>query len=306
MCTSECTEKASMVFQLGFGIHIEGIYKLELLLKHSDNLSKTLKSSTMSAAEGQRIADMTVCTLQSIRSDENFLLFWKLVSQKANDLDINEPVIPRQRKRPRRYDDGASESDVLESVESFYRHTYYEALNFLVCGIKERFDQPGYKLYSNLEALLVKAAKKENYNEELQCVTDFYKDDFDHDQLNMQLGVLSSNIPSELAQDLNSVIHYLQKLSLAQRSLLSEVCTLASLIQVMPATNAVSEHSFSSLRCLKAYLRATMTQTRLNNLMVLHVHKNLTDQLCLTEVRNEFVKGSSHREALFGKFLPTD
>ena len=39
-----------------------------------------------------------------------------------------------------------------------------------VCGIKERFDQPGYKLYSNLEALLVKAAKKENYNEELQCV----------------------------------------------------------------------------------------------------------------------------------------
>jgi len=30
----------------------------------------------MSAAEGQQIAEMTVCTLQSVRSDENFELFW--------------------------------------------------------------------------------------------------------------------------------------------------------------------------------------------------------------------------------------
>jgi len=49
-----------------------------------------------------------------------------------------------------------------------------------------------------------------------------------------------------------------------------------------------------------------MTQTRLNNVLILHVHKNHTDQLCLTEVGNEFVKGFSHREALFGTFLPTD
>ena len=173
-------------------------------------------------------------------------------------------------------------------------------------GIKTCFDQPGYKLYSNLEALLVKAAKKEKYDEEFQFVIEFYKDDFDHNQLNMQLGILSSNIPCESAQDLHSVIKYLQELSHAQRSLLSEVCTIASLILVVPATNAVSERSFSALQRLKSYLRATMTQTRLNNVLVLHVHKNLTDQLCLIEVGNEFVKGSSHREALFGTFLPTD
>ena len=49
----------------------------ELLLSHSDNLSKTLQSYTMSAAEGQRIANMTVTTLESLRTDENFELFWK-------------------------------------------------------------------------------------------------------------------------------------------------------------------------------------------------------------------------------------
>lgn len=148
-----------------------GVSLGELLLKHSDNLSKTLQSSSMSAAAGQDIADMTVRTLQSIRSDEIFLLFWKIISHQASDLDIDEPVIPRQRKQPRRYEDGASEGDVVEGVEDFYRRTHYEALDLLICGIKERFNQPGYKLYTNLQNLLVKATK-ENYSEELQFVTD--------------------------------------------------------------------------------------------------------------------------------------
>ena len=80
-----------------------------------------------------------------------------------------------------------------------------------------------------------------------------------------------------ISLDLHSVIKFLQELSHAQRSLLSEVCTLALLILVMPATNAVSDRSFSALRCLKSYLRATMTQTRLNNVLVLYVHNILTD-----------------------------
>ena len=113
----------------------------------------------MSAA-GQKIADMTVCTLKSIRSDEKFLLFWKVIKQKASSLNVNEPIFPRQRKRLRRYEDGASEGDFPESVEDLYRRIYFEALKLIVCGIEECFDQSGYKVYSNLEDLLVKAVKK--------------------------------------------------------------------------------------------------------------------------------------------------
>jgi len=54
---------------------------------------------------------------------------------------------------------------------------YFEALDLVVCGIKGRFDQPGYKVYSNLEEVLVKAVRKDNYDEELQYVVDFYKGD---------------------------------------------------------------------------------------------------------------------------------
>ena len=38
-----------------------------------------------------------------------------------------------------------------------------------------------------------------------------------------------------------------------------------------------------------------MSQDRLNHLMILHVHKELTDALDLKEVANEFVCGSEHR-----------
>ena len=48
-----------------------GLVLAEFILKHSDNLSKALQSIQMSAAEGQKIAEMTVPTLPPVRSDEN-------------------------------------------------------------------------------------------------------------------------------------------------------------------------------------------------------------------------------------------
>ena len=51
----------------------------------------------------------------------------------------------------------------------------------------------------------------------------------------------------------------------------------------MPATNAESERSFSAVRRIKSYLRSTMSQQRLNHLMVLHVHSDHTDKFNLVD-----------------------
>ena len=45
-----------------------------------------------------------------------------------------------------------------------------------------------------------------------------------------------------------------------------------------------------------------MTQQRLNNLMVLHVHKDITDSLKLQDIAKEFVGDSEHRLKIFGTF----
>ena len=60
-----------------------GISLAELVLRHTDNLSKTLQDKTRSAAEGQAIAGMVVRTLLTLRSDNSFDLFWLKVTKKA-------------------------------------------------------------------------------------------------------------------------------------------------------------------------------------------------------------------------------
>ena len=58
-------------FEYYFGISLG-----ELVLRHSDNLSRTLQHKSLSAAEGQHVAVMVVKTIESMRSEEAYKLFW--------------------------------------------------------------------------------------------------------------------------------------------------------------------------------------------------------------------------------------
>ena len=78
------------------------------------------------------------------------------------------------------------------------------------------------------------------------------------------------------------------------------------ILLVMPATNAVSERSFSALKRVKTYLRATTTDNRFNNLMVLHIHKHFTDKLDMVAVANEFCGNKVERKERVGIFSKSD
>ena len=60
----------------------------EMVLRHTDNLSRSLQGKTCSAAEGQQIGSRVVRTLETVRSDESFELFWLKVTGTADPLDI--------------------------------------------------------------------------------------------------------------------------------------------------------------------------------------------------------------------------
>ena len=74
----------------------------------------------------------------------------------------------------------------------------------------------------------------------------------------------------------------------------------------MLATNAVSERSFSALKRVKTYLRSTTGDSRLNHLMMLHVHKDRTDALTLVDVADDFVGEKENRKQMLGKFSAND
>ena len=82
--------------------------------------------------------------------------------------------------------------------------------------------------------------------------------------------------------------------------------TIAKGYIVMPATNAVSERSFSALKRVKTYLRANTTDTRLNSIMTLHVDKEETDNLDLVKTANTFCSRFENRRQIFGLFTSAD
>ena len=61
-------------FEFFFGVSL-GL----LILRHTDNLIRTLQKGVMSAAEGQEVhvVSLTLTTLKSIRNDASFDLFGK-------------------------------------------------------------------------------------------------------------------------------------------------------------------------------------------------------------------------------------
>ena len=84
------------------------------------------------------------------------------------------------------------------------------------------------------------------------------------------------------------------------------VIVLAKLILVSPTNNAENERMFSALRRLKTYLQSTMSDERLNYLMVLHVQKEKTDSINLIKTANSFVNRNENRKRLFGIFSSLD
>ena len=62
--------------------------------------------------------------------------------------------------------------------------------------------------------------------------------------------------------------------------------TLLPMYLTIPVTSATSERTFSALRRLKNYLRSTMKQDHLNNCLLMHCRKSITDTLdIITPVR---------------------
>ena len=56
---------------------------------------------------------------------------------------------------------------------------------------------------------------------------------------------------------------------------LPQVVLLPRLFGTLPVTTASAERSFSTLRCLKTYLRSTMKEERLTNLALMTVHREV-------------------------------
>ena len=220
-----------------------GVSLGQLILRHSDNLSRTLQRVDISLAEGLEVTRLTVTTLRSLRSESMYKLFLEKVTKIAASLGVTEPKLPRRRKVPRRMEVGSVDTHSFPStMEDYYRQMYFVSLDLITTCICNRFYQPGYKMYCNIQELLLKAARNEQYQAELDLVNDFYGSDLNQYLLNTQLQVLSTMFASQVDKSVNivNIVQLFNYMSTAKRELISGVGVLLKLLLVMPSSNSVS------------------------------------------------------------------
>ena len=152
-----------------------------------------------------------------------------------------------------------------------------------------------------MQNLLLKAANGQKYLEEYKIICEIYKDDLDAFSLQPQLKLLpefrkSLNL-SNLS--LSELINSFRALPASKQSILAEAFKLIKLILVAPATNPISERSFSALKCLKTKMRSTVNNNHLDHLMVLHLYQGEIDKADIREIVNEFISRKDSRKERF-------
>ena len=241
----------------------------------------------MSAASGQYNASLTTEVLVKMRSDDCFTQFYDTVMlKKQTHPSISDPELPR--RTPARFEIGSGAPSFPEDPKDLYRKVYFEALDQIISSIRERFKQPSFVAYKNMETLLIGYLNSEDTSAEMDYLKENYANDIKTEYLSAQLDIFKLLTKDTKIVCFTDVLNAVKRLDAAQKQMISEITVICQLIQVNPATSATAERSFSMARRVKTWLRANMTQKRFTHLALLNAHKTRTDKIRLCDVANEF------------------
>lgn len=232
---------------------------------------------------------------------------------EAKQYNIEQPVLLRYRRPSRRLDDGAC-PHVYSTPQEYYRRRYFEVLDLIKEELGRRFDQKSLAVPKAIEEMLLTACASQCTSTVdvsiPEVIASTYSQDINIAKLKVQLLTLpdlmktcksSQDLPNLKVTSLRTLSEMFLALPLS-REMLSEVDALLRLYFTIPITTATAERSFSALRRIKTYLRSTMSECRLNNVLLLHCHKDITDNVNVTDIAKTFVSANSRRQNYFGSF----
>lgn len=138
--------------------------------------------------------------------------------------------------------------------------------------------------------------------EDSKYICEFYGNDLEPRRLELHR-VMLTDIAKQRDTPLNKFQDAVELFSGASgeelRTLLPEVAKLVKIALTIPVTSCTSERSFSCLRRIKTYLRSTMGQARLNHLVLLHGHKDLTRNIDINRIADDFINRTTVRRNTF-------
>ena len=182
----------------------------------------------------------------------------------------------------------------VQSTQEKLFTEFLEAVDRMLADLSARFPAKEFEGMVALEKVLVQAALGKPLDSvDVEAASQFLGEDVDQDMFLSQLRTLKSiRFQGDSFQGL------VKHLALSTvRPLFSEVFKAITLLLAIPVTAATAERSFSALRRIKSWDRASMEQELLNALSVLFVHK---PELDLNEIAKSFIMREGERRKVFG------
>lgn len=138
--------------------------------------------------------------------------------------------------------------------------------------------------------------------EDVHCVTEFYGADFDGRRLTLHRDMFIDTMKQQAVNisTLGDIVRYMQDpKNIVLQEMITEFWQFVLCLVTIPVSTCTAERSFSALRRLKSYLRSTMTQKRLNAVSILHIHREITEEINVDEIANEFILKNNVRRNTF-------
>ena len=161
-----------------------------------------------------------------------------------------------------------------ETPREYFRWLYFEALDIVTSEIVQRFKKGGLRVLGEIENILIPSCNGKLRKPSKEFI-DMYSGDLDFERLMPQLSMLPELIKiankesSVQIKEISTICELMDDSSFG-KVMFSETHQLLKLYLTVPMTLATAERTFSTLRRLKNYLCANMSQERLNHVILLH------------------------------------
>ena len=273
------------------------LFALKHVLMSAKSLSDFLQNPENSLSDALAVVESFVSVLQNMRSDEKCDEFWTEANCVCESLNIPERVARRKRRLCSRLAGSVVDAPVEGSdsdPESFqtFKRNIFAVIDKMLSEIDRRFSDKSKKTMKGIDAL---TPKSENFLDEnmIREFADEYSSLINVDYLSAEIANLhqllqrkkeadSEDFPVSLLQ-LQSYIHRLHDAFAECDKLITIACTL-------PISTASCERSFSTLRIVKSYLRTSMGNDRLQDLLILGIHRARASKLNLNDVVSHFAQ----------------
>ena len=233
-------------------------------------LSCLLQGSSQDVLTAYKEVEVVKDVLKKIREDveKEFETVYKSMSKTISLHDKNELSIPRRCGRQ------TFRSNVeADTPQVYWRRTVFlPFLDHLLSELSSRFTEHNKRAIEGLQLLPITI---NSVNEErVKQLYEHFKQDLPApESFNQEFKLwtqrwksCSSILPQNISETLEQV----------DSKVYPNICTILHLLMIIPVTAATVERGNSALKYVKSDFRSKMGQSRLNALMLLYIHKDIS------------------------------